>query len=65
MNEKLFQKNTHTYYCLRNSATLFKLYLDCGNKSLIDPRLIKKHLYFRYVYLNGIFILGKPWNQEI
>ena len=37
-----------------------KLYLDCGMMILTGPGIIKEHLYFRYVYANGIFILRNP-----
>lgn len=60
MNGKLFQKYTHVSYCPRILPPSLKLYLDWGNKSLTGPGTIKEHLYFRYVYVNGIFILRKP-----
>lgn len=58
MNGKLFQKCTHAVQEILPSS--LKFYLDWGNKSLTDHGIIKEHLYFRCVYVNGVFILRKP-----
>jgi len=57
MNEKLFYKYTPVYYYPGNPTLSLQPYEDEDNKRLAG--IIKEHLYFRYIYANGIFLL---WN---